>query len=184
MSHRKAFSAAALLVIIMSVSCGQILGLDDYHAVMMCLDGVQDGSETDVDCGGKDAPACATGKTCIAPSDCQTGVCTGGKCAPPGPTDGVKNGSETDVDCGGGAGAPLCGDTKACALGPRDCASFVCTGNVCQAPTNGDGVKNGTETDIDCGGGNGAPLCAATQACVDGPRDCQSGVCAGNMCQP
>jgi hypothetical protein len=43
-----------------------------------CTDGVQNGNETGVDCGGPDCPVC-----------------------PPSCTDGVQNGNETGVDCGG-----------------------------------------------------------------------------------
>ena len=42
-----------------------------------CTDGIQNGNETGVDCGGPDCPACPT--------------CT----------DGIQNGNETGIDCGG-----------------------------------------------------------------------------------
>ena len=45
-----------------------------------CTDGVQDGKETDIDCGGGACGGCATGKMCGAASDCASGVCTGGVC--------------------------------------------------------------------------------------------------------
>ena len=38
----------------------------------------------------------------------------------------------------------------------------VCTGNVCQAPSCSDGVQNGNETDLNCGGGT----------CPDNLLDC------------
>ena len=47
-----------------------------------CTDGIQNGNETGVDCGGPDCPACPT--------------CN----------DGIQNGSETGVDCGGPDCAP------------------------------------------------------------------------------
>ncbi len=50
---------------------------------------------------------------------------------------------------------------------------------VCEVNTCGDGSKNGTETDVDCGGQ--CPGCAATRAC-NGPNDCQSRVCTGAVC--
>ncbi|HEY8079324.1 MAG TPA: hypothetical protein VIF62_34575, partial [Labilithrix sp.] len=34
--------------------------------------GIKDGQETDVDCGGPDAPKCAVGKSCLADADCGT----------------------------------------------------------------------------------------------------------------
>jgi len=48
-----------------------------------CDDGVQNGDETDVDCGGSCDP-CAVGATCDGPEDCATGICgpdDGGSCA-------------------------------------------------------------------------------------------------------
>jgi hypothetical protein len=48
-----------------------------------CTDGVKNGSETGVDCGGATCSACAAGNPCNIGSDCQTGICTGGICQPP-----------------------------------------------------------------------------------------------------
>jgi hypothetical protein len=45
-----------------------------------CMDGVKDGDETDVDCGGSICPPCAIGQTCGKGGDCQTGVCEAAKC--------------------------------------------------------------------------------------------------------
>lgn len=41
-----------------------------------CFDGILDVSETDVDCGGSDCPACLFGQVCIVPSDCADSTCT------------------------------------------------------------------------------------------------------------
>jgi hypothetical protein len=43
-----------------------------------------------------------------------------------------------------------------------------------------DGTKNGSETDVDCGGGT-CPLCAVGKTCAS-RNDCASGLCAGT-CQ-
>lgn len=91
-------------------------------------DGVKGGTETDVDCGGANAPPCGTGKHCVAATDCESKVCgPDATCAAPSATDGVQNGTETDVDCGGGApgSAPKCGDGKACKE-HADCTSDGC----------------------------------------------------------
>ncbi len=45
-----------------------------------CTDGIQNGNETGVDCGGSDCEPCTTDSTC---------------------TDGIQNGNETGIDCGG-----------------------------------------------------------------------------------
>ncbi len=144
-------------------------------------DGVKNGDETDVDCGGLKAPKCADTKKCLKRDDCVSDVCDNGTCKAPG-IDGVKNGTETDVDCGG-PGAARCADGLMC-LVDGDCASDVCqdkgAGLKCQAPGPTDGKKNGTETDVDCGGADaGTPRCAAGKACLV-HADCASDGCAYN----
>ena len=47
-------------------------------------------------------------------------------------------------------------------------------------PTCSDNAKNGSETDVDCGGT--CPPCLATKGCGNG-ADCASGVCTGGKCQ-
>lgn len=47
-----------------------------------CADGVRNGSETDVDCGGSECGACALGRDCIRNEDC-AGVCRDTVCALP-----------------------------------------------------------------------------------------------------
>jgi hypothetical protein len=93
-------------------------------------------------------------------------------------SDGNLNGTETDVDCGGSCAG--CADGEVCD-GGSDCASGVCTGNVCQGPTCTDGAQNGDETDIDCGGSCPGD-CAINEGCgLD--NDCQSGHCSGGLCK-
>src|SRR4051812_42063235 len=84
-----------------------------------CNDGVKNGEETDVDCGGKFCGRCEAGSTCKVQNDCKEGICTNGVCRVPSCTDTVQNGSETDVDCGDSC-AP-CQVGKACKVGP-DCS--------------------------------------------------------------
>ena len=47
-----------------------------------CTDGVRNGSEADVDCGGP-CSKCADGKTCVVSADCSSASCVGGRCAAP-----------------------------------------------------------------------------------------------------
>jgi len=65
-----------------------------------CNDGIQNGSETGVDCGGN-CPACPTCNDGIQ-NGTESGIDCGGNC-PSCPTcsDGVQNGAETGIDCGG-----------------------------------------------------------------------------------
>ena len=143
-----------------------------------CTDGVKNGTESDVDCGGGTCAPCPGGKKCFLPKDCQGGVCAAGTCAAPSCTDKVKNGTETDVDCGGTCAA-ACADGKDC-MGAPDCVSGVClSSGKCAAPSCTDKVKNGTETDVDCGG-TCAP-CAGGKACFL-PGDCTSKVCLSGKC--
>ena len=98
-----------------------------------CSDGIQNGNETGVDCGGPDCPACPTCSDGIQNGN-ETGVDCGGPDCPACPTcsDGIQNGNETGVDCGGP-------DCPAC-------------------PTCSDGIQNGNETGVDCGGPD-CPAC-------------------------
>jgi formylglycine-generating enzyme required for sulfatase activity len=88
-------------------------------------DGIKNGDETDIDCGGSGAGKCGDGKGCGVANDCTNGVCKGSKCAPAAPDDAVKNGDESDVDCGGKV-APKCAATKGCAAN-ADCESDACS---------------------------------------------------------
>ena len=66
-----------------------------------CDDGVQNGDETGVDCGGSSCPACPTCNDGIQNGN-ETGVDCGGDCAAcPTCDDGIQNGDETGIDCGG-----------------------------------------------------------------------------------
>ncbi len=145
-----------------------------------CNDFVNNGTETDVDCGGPLCPSkCIIGQTCSVSNDCGSGVCNSKVCIGPQCGDGVKNGSETDNDCGG----PLCADCFAgqMCLANTDCQSAICSGNFCTLAICGDAVLNGGETDTDCGGAS-CNACDNGKKCAVGP-DCKSKVCAGNTCQ-
>ena len=96
-----------------------------------CTDGKKNGDETDIDCGGKSCPACGKGKGCTGSADCNSGVCTAGKCQEATCSDGVKNGDETDADCGGPT-CSACANSKKC-LKVGDCKSGICTAGVCLA---------------------------------------------------
>lgn len=68
---------------------------------------------------------------------------------------------------------------KAC-RGAEDCQSSVCADALCIAPACTDGIKNGMESDVDCGG-SGCNKCGHQKACA-GPADCASGVCDTAVC--
>ena len=157
-----------------------------------CGDGVWNGDESDVDCGGSCA-GCDIGETCDTSSDCLSTVCDE-VCRITTCGDGVKDASETDVDCGG-PDCRSCDDGQACGQ-DADCQSEHCAGGICQ-PANCDvncesppcgscgshcvnGVLDGDETDVDCGG-SCQPCRSGRECSIDG--DCLSDICSGNICQ-
>ncbi len=100
---------------------------------------------------------------------------------------------------------PICGECQLCRKGPckktkhgKKCKKGVCqaqengtgcSGGTCQggscvapraSPTCSDGVKNGSESDVDCGGS--CPRCANDKLCTT-RTDCVGGLCAGGRCQ-
>ncbi len=143
-----------------------------------CADGIRDGQETDVDCGGPDCGPCVDGRRCLINRDCVSQQCTGGICmAQASCNDGIKDGNETDVDCGGGR-CPTCINGKHCIV-DGDCTSNACRGGVCVDQCH-DGVQDGNETDVDCGGGT-CPTCANGKSCLGG-GDCLSNLCTTGVC--
>jgi hypothetical protein len=136
-----------------------------YCVAEHCVDGILDLGETDEDCGGPGSCLpCADGKHCMGAADCASHVCAGPQgqpkiCQAATCNDGWQNGTETDLDCGG-----KCADlNQRCPPGqkckaPSDCASGVCQAGACQQPICTDGVTNGNESGIDCGGGCGPCL--------------------------
>jgi hypothetical protein len=82
-----------------STACGAV-------TAPTCNDGLQNGDETGIDCGGSCSP-CPTNPTCedgVQNGD-ETGIDCGGSCSPcpttPTCEDGIQNGDETGIDCGG-----------------------------------------------------------------------------------
>ncbi len=95
-------------------------------------------TQTDVaNCG-------ACGRVCPGMDGvCGRRVCAAGVC-------GVTN-LPAATSCGA---ARVCDGMGACVecLRGSDCASGICTANVCATATCSDGVRNGAETGVDCGG--------------------------------
>lgn len=112
-----------------------------------CEDGIQNGDEEGIDCGGSNCPPCPP-PTCFDGvwNGLETGVDCGGPDCPPCPTptcfDGIQNQNETGIDCGG-----VC---------PNECPTATCF----------DGIQNQGETGIDCGGP--CPTICPPPSCNDG----------------
>jgi len=155
------------------VTC--VLDATGVCAEASCDDGVRNGGEPNVDCGGPCPPCADAGARCRSGGDCASRVCASGLCAAAACDDGVQNGAEAGVDCGGGCGA--C--PGASCAGAGDCASGRCAGS-CLAPTCSDGLDNADETGVDCGGR--CDGCGPGAACGDG-EDCASGSCVLGLCE-
>src|SRR5690606_19519186 len=65
-----------------------------------CGDGILNGDESDVDCGGAACVGCPDGAGCGGGTDCASLSCASGICQAPSCSDGIENGAESDVDCG------------------------------------------------------------------------------------
>ncbi len=85
--------------------CGTGGHCDGMGSCVTCSDGVQNGDEAGIDCGGLWCKRCL-GSQCDNPAECQSGVCDSGVCRL-------------------GVGAPCGGDTY--------CATSLCSSGVCQA---------------------------------------------------
>ena len=141
-----------------------------------CNDHIQNGDETDVDCGGS-CDKCDNDMKCSSNTDCESDYCDNGLCKKFDPcADGVISGDESDVDCGGSC--QKCTDGNSC-QSAQDCSSGFCDANTCTSCS--DGIKNGDESDIDCGGRCGA-TCVQDKTC-NTDNDCASYNCVEHICK-
>jgi len=148
----------------------------------------------------------ADGKALAAQTakDCVTAVCNGAGATRPNPDDADKptDANDCTIDtCTAGVAAntpkPVgdpctTGSAMKCTADSMcvecvvntDCGSMVCDPltNKCAPIDCGDKVKNGVETDIDCGGIT-CPRCPTGKACKVS-TDCVGGACTGSVCVP
>jgi hypothetical protein len=151
--------------------------------VATCDNGVCNSANSQAGTSCQGNKVCSGGGSCV---ECvNDGMCSGTKicinngCSTSCNT-GVKDGTETDVDCGG-----LC--QANCAIGKgcksnNDCISNLCTNLKCAVPgpTCFDNMKNGAESDVDCGG----PCmlkCPNGGTCLVN-TDCASALCNAGVC--
>lgn len=151
-----------------------------------CNDSRQNGTETDVDCGGDDntCSRCPVGLGCAKHEDCETNSCADEECQAASCEDGRLNQTEIEVDCGGddcdgcplGAACNVAGDCRSdncdetClpggAAAPCDendeCLSDACRSNECQLSEVGQG-------------------CAANSDCASNRCDDSSNVCLASQ---
>jgi hypothetical protein len=132
--------------------------------------------------GGGGAGPCANGAPLAPPescpgqdTDCRKRACVEGACG------FINEPSATTCSARENPDAKLCdglGNCVVCLEAP-DCPAEkpVCLNNECLVPTCGDMLKNGVETDVDCGGMD-CSGCDNGQDCLIA-SDCVSGFCQG-----
>ncbi len=183
-----------------------------------CTDGIQNGSETGVDCGGPDCAPCNTNCTTVSISitldnypeetswtitnSSGSTVASGGTYGsqPDGSTvnlseclaDGCYDFNIFDsygdgICCSYGNGSYTVtaeGSVVASggSFGSSESTNFCIGGGGGPTPTCDDGIQNGSETGVDCGG----PDCDACPTCDDGVQNgSETGVdCGGPDCAP
>src|SRR4029453_5949819 len=94
-----------------------------------CADGIKNGGELAVDCGGSCAAACPDGTPCAAPGDCASGVCSGPAGATTGavPTCSDRMKSGPGAASGRGGGAPWRVPPFYGCLVAADCLGGLCS---------------------------------------------------------
>jgi hypothetical protein len=141
-----------------------------------CMDGNQNGAETDTDCGGPVCAPCGPGDDCVAGTDCESGACG------------------ADMTCElAQPGTPCQGDSE---CQSDQCAQGVCCMTACFADCMSCNVAGmaGTCVDVPSGSdpGNdcdGTETCDGKGACAEivgescsADMDCLSGFCEQGVC--
>ncbi len=150
-------------------------GCSNTCASASCGDGKVDAGEECDDGNMVDTDACLT--------TCKNAVCGDGKVQAGKETCDDGNMVDTDA-CVGMCVAAKCGDGFVQA-GVEECDDAnmvdndVCS-NACKMASCADKVKNGAETDVDCGGNTCAP-CEIAKVCKVN-ADCQSDTCTNGKC--
>src|SRR5262245_46028154 len=166
-----------------------------------CSDGIQDGNETDVDCGGPDCDPCSDGQFCNSNADCINSCDSSFTCCNSTGTSSVCGANCTDLcaagetctsnsDCanslcvnGTCGGSPVCdpdNTTGDCSDGEICSSNAACSSNLCYGTcaSCSNNILDGDESDIDCGGTDCSP-CSDGFFCF-GDSDCSSLLCVNN----
>lgn len=155
------------------VGCADLLGIEPWHDPTVATTSSSHSSSSSGETSSGDG---AAGSGSVDP--CRNGF---------------QDGAETGVDCGGGTCDP-CADGQGC-LSDADCESAYCPASrgyclledgrtscgtaVMDNPSCGDCVKNGIETDVDCGGD--CLPCRSGKSCTN-DGECWSNVCSNGEC--
>jgi hypothetical protein len=142
-----------------------------------CDDGLQNGAETDVDCGGPDCPGCDEGGSCGVDDDCASGACEAGACAPADGCDATDCAS-SDGWVDDGAAYACCDGAQACSTcQDQEYVSHTCDGDVCTPEvtdtrtTKDDCVACGANEICDAG------VCDPSCTCSGADDDCGCATC-------
>ncbi|MEP7119818.1 MAG: hypothetical protein ABJE95_02865 [Byssovorax sp.] len=139
----------------LGATCGQ--PSDGCIATLSCNDGVKNGAESDVDCGGGGgcATACAMGKVCKVDTDCGSSHCVDGVCC-------------TSMCVGTCMACNVPGSLGTCSAVAAGASDAV----TCVAPSTCDGAGS-------CKKANGTN-CVGAMGCASG--NCVDGVCCATTC--
>jgi len=140
----------------MAMGCRQMLGIDD--AALICP---------------PDQPGCkvcADVKDCGAGTECHAWACTDHACV-------AINEAPRKTCSVGVCSDELVSECVQC-VAHEDCPDGQCRDHVCSRCD--DGIMNGWETDVDCGGGGACKACLG-EACASA-TECKSGFCADGAC--
>ncbi|CAM9828130.1 unnamed protein product, partial [Phaeothamnion confervicola] len=85
------------------------------------------------------------------------------------------------ADCSEDTSAGLCGRCLSGYSGATMFANTPCVSTAANLTLCADRVRNGNETDVDCGGGSCSQVCATGQNCA-AASDCEFGACVGGIC--
>jgi hypothetical protein len=142
-----------------------------------CMDGVLDGTETDIDCGGSSCGSCGDGLHCAADADCDSLYCAGGVCTPLPSTTGadtyhIDSGGSIYIVPGTQAGYSILANTGAS-------YRIVWSGDATTSSTyrefTGTVWTTGTFTSVTPGGGAGCDCALESGDVVDGPVSVRGG---------
>lgn len=158
-----------------------------------CMNGMQDGDESDVDCGGAQCAPCGNGDGCGSAGDCESNYCDGTTCAACTPGDCAMgqycNAGVCTAQKSNGQG---CGDGAECSSG--NCVDGLCCDATCMGTCFACNISgsegfctahaDGTDPDAECGAdscnGNGECRCAdGVMNNAETDVDCGGGTCAG-----
>ncbi|CEM07649.1 unnamed protein product [Vitrella brassicaformis CCMP3155] len=150
-----------------------------------CQDKLKNGDEEGTDCGGSCKSPC---KECKAPFK-TTNKAYRATASHGGDHDAIDHGDGVEVECAKGyyqAIGEVESDKDLCTTEEAECDNGVINTNklrlVCKKPTCDDGVANGDETGVDCGGS----CDRACVSCTDGVQNGnEKGIdCGGSDCRP